>query len=328
MSGPRRTFAGLAAAMLVAWPAFGQTSATVHVRTTEDLAPCLERVVAGLGFGMDVRVEAGDPTSTDGTDLVVAPWYTMTRVLESGRADDRWTARLGFHGAHVAAVPILGAPVGRSPRFEEARRLALLLDSSGAQQAFGRCAGARATSRDAFGYAEATSAYVAGTARYATSVADWWMPACSLQRNKYTDRNEVVGAPNAFNQAPRGEPSQYRGMISLGQGGYVVVDMGQVVSNGPGHDVRVHQFTSGEPVTLYGGNSPAGPFTLIAFRRYCGNRIPGGAANQGYCDFDLAEGGVASARYLRVEDGELYPCLRADTTDEGADIDAVELLNQ
>jgi hypothetical protein len=103
--------------------------------------------------------------------------------------------------------------------------------------------------------------------------------------------------------------------------------MGQVVSNGPGNDVRVYQFTSEEPVSLYGANSANGPFTLVAFRRYCGNRIPGAPGNWGYCDFDLAEGGLSSARYLRVEDGELYPCLRGETRDEGADIDAVELLN-
>jgi hypothetical protein len=87
----------------------------------------------------------------------------------------------------------------------------------------------------------------------------------------------------------------------------------------------VYQSQADEPVTLYAGDAPNGPFKQVAFRRYCGNRTPGLFSS--YCDFDLAEAGIGSARYLRIEDGELYPCLRGGTQSEGADIDAVELLN-
>lgn len=304
-----------------------QGPAVIRIRTTEDLASCLERVLSELRPATSFVVEVGDPTVTQGADLVVGPGPRLTRVLESGRADDRWTARLGFHGRQLSAGSVVAAVVGGSARYEEARGLVMVLDGAVARTAFARCAGASASARDSFGVAETAPAFVAGSARYATAVVDWWMPACSLQRNAYTDRNEILGAPDALNQAPRGEPTKYRGMISLGQGGHVIVDMGQVISNSSGNDLRVYQFTGEEPVSLYAATSPSGPYTLVGFRRYCGNRIPGSPGNWGFCDFDLAEGGMGSARYLRVEDGELYPCLRGDTDSEGADIDAVELLN-
>ena len=84
--------------------------------------------------------------------------------------------------------------------------------------------------------------------------------------------------------------------------------------------------TTGEPVSLYAGDAVSGPFRLVALRRPCGVRSPGIFSN--HCDFDLAEAGLASARYLRIEDGELYPCLAGGTLTEGADIDAVELLSR
>jgi hypothetical protein len=41
----------------------------------------------------------------------------------------------------------------------------------------------------------------------------------------------------------------------------------------------------------------------------------------------LRSGGLAEARYFKIEDGELYPCLAGGTLTEGADIDAIEILN-
>jgi hypothetical protein len=83
--------------------------------------------------------------------------------------------------------------------------------------------------------------------------------------------------------------------------------------------------TSNEPVTLYASTSATGPFTLLGLRVPCGTRSTPIAAN--HCDFDLAAGGVAQARYLKVEDGELYPCLGGGTRTEGADIDAIQSLH-
>ena len=169
--------------------------------------------------------------------------------------------------------------------------------------------------------ASATSARGAGV--YAQSIVDWWMPACSLAHNRYIDPQEVVGPPDAANL---GGADNYVGFISLGQGGYVTVDAGVTFVDGDGPDVRVYQTVSGagEPVTLYASANPQGPFTLVGLRVPCGERSPGLFSN--HCDFDLRAGGVASARYLKIEDGEIYPCLAAGTVTEGADIDAVEIL--
>jgi hypothetical protein len=137
----------------------------------------------------------------------------------------------------------------------------------------------------------------------------------------HNDPQQAIGVPNAQRLAQ----DSYVGMFSLGQGGYVTVDMGASAIDGPGADVRVYQTTSIEPVSLYASSSPQGPFTLIALRRGCGDRSPG--LLSGHCDFDLLEGRVAEARYFKVEDGEIYPCLASGSASEGADIDAVEILN-
>jgi hypothetical protein len=43
------------------------------------------------------------------------------------------------------------------------------------------------------------------------------------------------------------------------------------------------------------------------------------------CEFDLASAGVLQARYVRVEDAEIFPC-PCGTPSEGADLDAVQAL--
>jgi len=67
---------------------------------------------------------------------------------------------------------------------------------------------------------------------------------------------------------------------------------------------------------------PAGPFTLVEARQDCGEPFSG---IRRYCDIDIASGGVTRARYVRVEDGELFPC-PGGTVSEGADLDAVQAL--
>jgi hypothetical protein len=164
---------------------------------------------------------------------------------------------------------------------------------------------------------------VSGTTAYAASAVDWWLPECTLQHNLYNDPAQVLGVPNAENL---GGKDLYRGFMSLGQGGFVTVDTGVSAIDGPGADVRVFQTTSSEPVTLYASTDPQGPFTLIGLRESCGQRTRGVYSN--HCDFDLGRGPLAEARYFRIEDGEIYPCLAGDTRTEGADIDAIEILNQ
>jgi hypothetical protein len=146
---------------------------------------------------------------------------------------------------------------------------------------------------------------------YAKSVEGFWVPAVCLAQNIYNDPEEALGPPD-FEVGP----DRFYGFVSLGNGGWVDVDMEGCAVDGEGRDVRVWQAVSNEPVTLFASSSPEGPWVLVQYRNRCGGR----------CGFDLAEAGIEEARYFRVQDGELYPC-PGDTESEGADIDAVEILN-
>ncbi len=157
---------------------------------------------------------------------------------------------------------------------------------------------------------------------YAKSVLDWWIPSCSLEQNHYDDPSQVVGPPNAYGQGPDG----YFGFLSLGMGGWVDVDMEACVVDGPGDDIRVHQFVSREPATLYASGGPLGPWILVEFRKECGTPTPGLSGPHRHCAFDLGRAGIEEARYFKIEDGESFPC-PGGTPTEGPDIDAVEILN-
>jgi hypothetical protein len=152
---------------------------------------------------------------------------------------------------------------------------------------------------------------------YAQAVVESWIPACSLEGNVYNDPREALGPPNAA-----GGQGVFTGFVSLGFGGRVTLDMGGCFADAPGPDLRVYQAVGREPVSVYVSLFPDGPFTLVEALKECGERI---TAVRGYCDFDIAGGGVPRARYVRVEDGELFPC-PGDTTSEGADLDAVQAL--
>jgi hypothetical protein len=153
---------------------------------------------------------------------------------------------------------------------------------------------------------------------YGRAVSDWWIPACSLAQNIYNDPSTALGAPDAAGTGP----ASYTGFISLGFGGHVTLDLGGCISDQPGADLRVYQAVSSEPVSVYVSVSPDGPFTLVEARKWCGTRVD---RVKGYCEFDLATAGVSRARYVRVEDGELFPC-PGGTVTEGADLDAVQAL--
>lgn len=164
-----------------------------------------------------------------------------------------------------------------------------------------------------------TPAACTGTpSAYARAVSDWWVPLCSLERNIYNNPLTALGPPDAAGFGPE----NYSGFISLGFGGRVTLDMGGCITDRPGDDIRVFQAVSGEPVSLYVSTAPEGPFTLVEARVGCGTRLD---PIKSYCDFDFATAGVTQARYLRVEDGELFPC-PGGTRSEGADLDAVQAL--
>jgi hypothetical protein len=154
---------------------------------------------------------------------------------------------------------------------------------------------------------------------YGRSIAASWIPACSLAQNIYNDPAAAVGPPDAAGSGP----DQFTGFVSLGFGGHVTVDLGGCISDLPGPDLRVYQTVSGEPVSVYVSTLREGPYTLIEARKECGEPYSGIRRS---CDFDIASGGVTRARYVRVEDGELFPC-PGGTVSEGADLDAVEALH-
>lgn len=162
---------------------------------------------------------------------------------------------------------------------------------------------------------------------FAKSVVEWFIPACSLARNAYNDPTEVLGPPNAGRTRFADGTFRDFGYFSLGEKGHVTVDMGGCFVDGPGDDLRVYQAISNEPVTVYVAGQPNGPFISIGDREPCGVRSGGGIFSN-HCQFDLATGEVTEARYVRIEDGEHYPCAAAQTDSEGADIDAVERLNR
>jgi len=153
---------------------------------------------------------------------------------------------------------------------------------------------------------------------YGRTVTEWWVPRCSLEQNIFNDPQTALGPPDATGVGPEA----YTGFISLGFGGRVTVDLGGCVADQPGADLRVYQAVSSEEVSVYVSTAPDGPFTLVEALKSCGQRIDG---VKGYCDFDLATAGVTQARYVRVEDGELFPC-PGGTRSEGADLDAVQAL--
>jgi hypothetical protein len=162
------------------------------------------------------------------------------------------------------------------------------------------------------------NACVSPPSPYAVAVTDSWIPACSLAQNIYNDPTEALGPPNAGGTGPLG----FTGFVSLGFGGRVTLDLGGCIEDRPGPDLRVFQAVGSEPVSVYVSLSPAGPFTLIEARKECGNPFSGIRRS---CDFDLASGGVTRARYIRVEDGELFPC-PGGSVSEGADLDAIQAL--
>jgi hypothetical protein len=159
-----------------------------------------------------------------------------------------------------------------------------------------------------------------GQNAFAKLVVQWWLPACTLANNHYNDPNQVLGPPDAGGVGP----DSYFGFMSMGDGGYVTVDMGGCAVDGAGDDVRVYQSVANEPVTLYASGTADGPYVLVESRKICGTRLPGVFSRM--CTFDLAKAGLEQARYFKVEDGELFPC-PGDTVTEGTDIDAVEILN-
>ncbi|HSD67830.1 MAG TPA: hypothetical protein VLF95_14075, partial [Vicinamibacteria bacterium] len=262
------------------------------------------RVGREARISLGQRLPSGVRATTSPIELGRARFALVPRSL-AGPGDQR-PAGLRPLVAVAAAVRDAGNPAG-------ARRL---LDFLASDRGHGLLASCLSPSADA------TEAAASDTGPYAVSVVDWWLPQCTIERNGYNDPGQVVGPPDAVSLGAR---DQYAGFMSLGQGGYVTVDMGASAVDGAGADVRVFQSVAGEPVTLYAAAGAQGPFVLLGLRTPCGLRTPGVFSH--HCDFDLHEGGLAEARFFKIEDGEIYPCLKGGTITEGSDIDGIQILN-
>ena len=303
-------------------------SSVLQVRLTPALAPCAAPGIeqAAREAGIRVTVEVAAPDAAGEADVVVGEDSDLTRLLEGGRAVLDTAVDLGVPHAGVVATAggerrrresgpqmAVAAEIAGSRNGSAARALLAHLRTPAGRTRLARCFGAAATAAPA----------AAGMDAYGRAVVDWWMPQCSLERNSYNDAQLAVGPPDAVRLSGI---DRYSGLVSLGQGGYVTLELGETAIDRNGPDIRVYQTTSGEPVTLYASATAEGPFVLVGLRRNCGTRTQGVFSN--HCDFDLRDAGLGSARFVKVEDGELYPCLAGGTLTEGADLDAVQTLNR
>ena len=246
-----------------------------------------------------------------------SPTFTIRNAQGFDGSGATYTFRVAVASTdrEVASVTVGAGSRSTSTRFDRPLLRGALL----AWRATGRTASGEVVS-DSATFRLPSVACASGQSPWAKSVVDFWLPACALATNVYNDPREVLGPPDAG--GPTGGP--FFGFMSLGDGGWVSVDMGGCAVDGPGDDVRVYQSVSGEPVTLYASGTSDGPYVLVESRKFCGNRLQGFYSR--VCSFDLGRAGLEEVRYFRVEDGELFPC-PGGTDSEGADIDAVEILN-
>ncbi len=125
--------------------------------------------------------------------------------------------------------------------------------------------------------------------------------SCQIPGNNFGDEGYTPGALGKPDAIP----------YSLGKNGWIVIDMGDTVFNGPGADFKVIQAGSvAKAFTVSGGNNMDGPFTNI------------GVGN-GTTSFDLGPVLLSTVRYLRIKDngaGAAYG------TGAGFNLDAIEVL--
>ena len=98
--------------------------------------------------------------------------------------------------------------------------------------------------------------------------------------------------------------------LSIGVGGWTMVDMGKVITNGPGNDFTVYEDDSDpEGYRVEVALSLDGPWTSLG-------------SDTGTSSFDLARGGISSCRYIKIiDDGD-----GTNNPTAGFDLDAIEAL--
>ncbi|MDP1622077.1 MAG: M14 family zinc carboxypeptidase [Bacteroidales bacterium] len=126
--------------------------------------------------------------------------------------------------------------------------------------------------------------------------------SCRIPGNNFGDEGYTPGALGYPDSVP----------YSLGKNGWIILDMGDTIYNGPGADFKIIQAgTINKAFTVSGGNNPDGPFTTI------------GVGN-GTTSFDLNTAPLSSARYLYIKDNGAGTAFGVGA---GFNLDAVEMLS-
>lgn len=245
-----------------------------------------------------------------------SPAFTVRNAqgFDQGQAQYRFEVLTQGKGAVVASATVAAGRTTTTASFPAPRGMDLVWRAT----ALG--AASQVTSATAAFTMPAVSCPPLGDG-WAEAVVDVLLPFCPQMPNIYNDPADVLGPYDAGGFGPL----NFFGFLSLGDEGHVTVDMEACATDAPGPDLRVFQAVGSEPVTVYAAGTASGPFVLLAADVRCGTRIPGNQTTR-YCDFDLAEGEVREARYFKIVDAERFPCEDAGTPSEGADIDAVRIL--
>ena len=125
--------------------------------------------------------------------------------------------------------------------------------------------------------------------------------SCQIPGNNFDDEGYTPGALGKPDSIP----------YSLGRFGWIVLDMGDTICDGPGADFKIYQAgTTAKNYTVSGGNSKDGPFTTIGT----------GSSTTG---FDIGLVGLSKARYLFIQDNGTGPSFGQGA---GFNLDAVEMI--
>ena len=125
--------------------------------------------------------------------------------------------------------------------------------------------------------------------------------SCQIPNFNFFDEGYTPGLIGAPDNVP----------YSIGHNGWVVLDMGDTIYDGPGNDLRVWQ--SGAAIKIFncfGSITMDGPWTLIGNAMYTH-------------DFDLQLSGMQKVRYIKITDGGTAP---ATGSGAGYNLDAIEML--
>ena len=125
--------------------------------------------------------------------------------------------------------------------------------------------------------------------------------SCQIPGNNFGDEGYTPGALGQPDNVP----------YSLGKSGWVVLDMGDTIYDGPGADFKVIQAgTTNKAYTVSGGNNIDGPYTLIG-------------QGTGTAGFDISSTPLSKLRYIHIKDNGAGPAYGVGA---GFNLDAVEML--